>query len=111
MKIACPACGSLDIDKFVRPYCSCMCRSLGIRGLLWRTNPYRVIDMETRTVLAQGPYINLSPGGLSELVIRAKAIRRAQKLRLLRKVTELEQINRSIGGSFSIPGLEIPPAA
>ena len=62
--------------------------------------------METHTVLAQGPHINLSPGGLSELVIRAKAMSRAQKLRLLREVTELEQNKRSIGGSFSILGVE-----
>lgn len=107
----CPACGRKDQDKLLLPYCSVFCRVLGTRGLGWRTNPCRIVDLETRVILTQGRQFDLSGPGLSDLVVRANAIRRTHRLKQLREAAELEQIKRSAGGSFSIPGPENRPAA
>ena len=106
-EVRCPSCGSKDLDEVLRPYCSVVCRYLGIRGLGWRINPYRIVDMDTNVVLAGGPQFDLSANGTSELVIKAKAVRRGHKrLSEVQEGAKSEQAKRSIVGSFSIPGVE-----
>ena len=101
----CPSCGGQDPDEMLLPYCSVVCRTLGIRGLGWRTGPYRIVDQKTGVVLAMGPHLDLSPEGLGTLVVQAKSARRGHSSQL-RQAAKSEQAKQSIGGPFSIPGVE-----
>jgi endogenous inhibitor of DNA gyrase (YacG/DUF329 family) len=105
----CPSCNGKDPDDFLRPYCSVVCRRLACYGLGWRTEPYRIVDLQTGVVVAAGPYFDLSSDGIGELVLEAKAARR-RKARMqsseFQEVSPMEQMKSSIEGSFSIPGVK-----
>src|SRR5690348_5983154 len=100
---ACPCCGEPICETALPPYCCVVCRSLGVRELGWRMNPIRVIDLETQEILARGPHLDLSYAGLSDLVVKAQFARR-HRVRQLREAAQMEQLKRSVEGSFSISG-------
>ena len=50
-----------------RPYCSVVCRALGLAGLAWRTKPYRIVDLQSGDPVNPGPTFDLTMKGITEL--------------------------------------------
>src|SRR5665213_3837453 len=71
----CASCDGKGIPESLRPFCSVVCRLLGRAGLGWRTSPYRVVDLETGTVLSAGAQFNFTGAGIGDLQRRAVNLR------------------------------------
>jgi len=69
----CLSCGATDGLPVSDRYCSVVCRVLGRAGLGWRTNPYRIVDLQTGQILSEGPAFDLTPRGIARLQARAQA--------------------------------------
>jgi endogenous inhibitor of DNA gyrase (YacG/DUF329 family) len=73
--IRCPACGGKPDRNPLRPYCSIVCRVLGLQELQWNVDTYRISDAKTGEVLTTAPSFNLTPEGISELKRKAERLR------------------------------------
>jgi len=71
----CESCEGKGIPENLRPYCSIVCRLLACAGLGWRSEPCRVVDLETGLVLSAGPEFNFTGAGIGELQRRAAHLR------------------------------------
>ena len=79
-KTGCGSCGEACQDKRLKPFCSIVCRTLGQKGLGWRLNPCRIVDLESGMVLTSGPRFDLTPRGLAYLLELAERLRQPAAL-------------------------------
>jgi hypothetical protein len=63
----CVSCDGNALPKSLQPYCSVVCRALGLAGLAWRTKPYRVVDLHSGDPVNLGPSFDLTMKGMTEL--------------------------------------------
>ena len=63
----CASCGGKGIQASLRPYCSVVCRTLGLAGLAWRSDPYQIIDIRSGDQVGAGPTFDLTTKGILDL--------------------------------------------
>ncbi len=70
-KALCASCGEKGIPASLQPYCSVVCMILGRVRLGWRSNPCRIVDLQSGVVLASGPEFSFTSKAIEELQKRA----------------------------------------
>ena len=58
----CASCDGKGLPEKLRPYCSVVCRTLAHAGLAWRTNPCRIVDIQSGALVNDGPDFDLTIG-------------------------------------------------
>ena len=71
----CASCNGHGLPQMFRPYCSVVCRALGLAGLAWRTKPYRVVDLQSGDPVSPGIDFDLTTRGIVEMRKKVERLR------------------------------------